>query len=316
MKNTIPLDSRKLRILIIGANGFLGTKILEIGHKLQNSKRFMFLAADIKNDHIDSKIPFYNIDITNHDLIIEKISKINPDIIIHTAAMTDVDGCEVNKSQAEKINVKGTKNVIAACKDLKVKLIFLSTDFIFDGQLKKNDSYKEDDLPNPLSFYGLTKYKAELAIYSSGIDFLVCRTSVLYGLNPYKLNFITWVLKKLKNHEEISIVTTQINSPTYVDNLAQIILELVDLKISGIVNTAGNTILNRYEIAQKTAEIFNLNENLINPIDTFEQKALRPKNAGLDISKLENILGSRNRIFSLEEGLKSMKKEFNDFKFP
>jgi dTDP-4-dehydrorhamnose reductase len=309
MKKTTLADESPKKILLIGANGFLGTNIIE---KIYNSrdykKNLSIIPADIRNDHLDSSLPFYYIDITDKKDTEKKILDLSPDVILQTAAMTNVDGCEVNKKLAHKINVEGTKNIISICKKTNTKLVFLSTDFVFDGEIETH-SYSEEDMPNPLSYYGKTKYKAELAIYASGINYLICRTSVLYGWNPHTLNFITWIINKLQNQEKISIVTTQVNSPTFVKNLAEILLKLVEINISGILNTAGDCILNRYEIALKCAEIFNLNPDLINPIEKFEQKAVRPKNAGLNLEKLKNLLGNELKIFSLEEGLKYMKED-------
>ena len=221
--------------------------------------------------------------------------------------MTDVDQCEVNRKLAYNTNVKGVKNVLETCKKIKCKLIFLSTDFLFDGIKKRGYHYKETDTPNPLNYYAQTKYKAELNIYSSGIEYLICRSAVLYGWNDKKFNFITWILNNLKKNITISIVTSQINSPTFVVNLAQIILKLIEKNARGIYHTVGDCVLNRFEMALKCAEIFEYNKNLIIPIENFEQKAIRPKNAGLSIMKLKNLLGSTFKIFNLDEGLTYMK---------
>ncbi|MFX1257037.1 MAG: SDR family oxidoreductase [Promethearchaeota archaeon] len=252
-------------------------------------------------------LPYYRIDITKAEETFKKIVKISSDIIILTAAMTDVDQCEVNKGLEKKINVEGTKNVIGACKKTNSKLIFISTDFVFDGT-KKEGLYKEIDLPNPLSYYAKTKYEAEQAIIKSEIDYLICRTAILYGWNAEKLNFITWVLNKLQQNQKISIVTNQVNSPKFVRNLAEIILKLREKDANGIFHTAGDIVLNRYEMALKCAKIFDYDEKLINPIENIEQKAIRPKNAGLDISKLKNLISAELKILNLEEGLNYMKK--------
>jgi len=291
-----------LKILIIGANGFLGTNLLQF----QDTFEAQFVAADINNSNIQPKTPFYHIDITNKNDTYKKLMNIAPDIVIITAAITDVDQCEVDKDIAKSINTNGPKNVIKACEAVNSKLIFMSTDFVFDGT-KMDALYNEDDVPNPLSYYAKTKYEAELAIIDSNLDFLICRTAVLYGWNKSKLNFITWILKKLKQNEQISIVTNQINSPTFVRNLAEIILKLIEKEAIGIYHTAGDLSLSRYEMALQCADIFNLDKALITPIEDFNQKAMRPKNAGLDVSKLKKLLGSELKIYSLNDGLNYMK---------
>ncbi len=306
MKNNTLTDDT-LKILIIGANGFLGTNLLRFKEEYETSEnQFHFVTADISNSNINPKMPFYHIDITNADDAVKKIINISPDITLLTAAMTDVDECEVNKELAKKINTEGPQNVIKACQTADSKLIFMSTDFVFDGT-KKEGLYNETDTPNPLSFYAKTKYDAELAIINSNLDYLICRTAVLYGWNKSKLNFITWILKKLELDEPISIVTTQINSPTFVKNLAEIILKLIEKEATGIYHTAGDGAINRYEMAIHCADVFNLNKSLISPLASLKQQAVRPKNAGLDISKLKTLLGSELKVYSLDDGLQYMK---------
>jgi len=182
----------------------------------------------------------------------------------------------------------------------------MSTDFIFDG-ISKEGNYNENDTPNPLSFYAKTKYNTEQAIITSEIEYLICRTAVLYGWNKDKHNFITWIINKLQKNEPIQIVTDQFNSPTFVKNLAEIILKLIEKDANGIYHTAGDCALNRYEMAIKCAEVFNLRNELISQIESFKQKAIRPKNAGLDISKLKRLLGSDFKIYDLDDGLNYMK---------
>jgi len=310
MKNNIKIDRDQKKILIIGANGFLGTNLIQ--YRDRNRKiyqDYFFIAADLQNNNVEKAIPFHFIDITNHESTYKKIVKISPDIIILTAAMTDVDQNEIDKDLAIRINTEGPKNVLAACKKTNSKLIFMSTDFVFDG--KKQGNYSENDLPNPLSHYAKTKYDAEQAIINSEVDYLICRTAVLYGWNPNKLNFITWILDKLQKNEKLRIITSQINNPTYVKNLAEIILKMIEKNSKGIYHTAGNGALSRYEMALKCAEIFNFNKNLITPINNIEQKALRPENAGLDITKLKQLIGTDISVYSLEEGLRDMKNNNN-----
>ncbi|MFX1453204.1 MAG: SDR family oxidoreductase, partial [Promethearchaeota archaeon] len=258
------------------------------------------------NSNLSPKIPFHPIDITNDYQIIKKINKISPDIVVLTAGMTNVDQCEIEKNLATKINLDGPKNIVKVCEKLGSKLIFMSTDFVFDGT-KKKGNYSEKDHPNPLNYYAKTKYLAELAIINSNISYLICRTAVLYGWNETKLNFITWVLNKLKEKEKITIVKDQINSPTYIINLVEILFKLMEKDAEGIFHTAGDDILSRYEMGLLCAEVFEYNKDLIIPIDSLKQIAKRPENVGLDISKLKNFIGSELKIYDLAEGLKHMK---------
>jgi len=308
MKNNIKIDDSSKKILIIGANGFLGNQLLQIGKNYKESTTdFEIIAADILNNYILPEIPFYFLDITKPQEVTKKILEISPEVIILTSAITNVDQNEIEKELASRINTEGPKHVLKACKKVNAKLVFMSTDFVFDG-ISKSGNYNENDEPNPLNHYGKTKYEAEKAILHSELDFLICRIAVLYGWNKDKLNFITWILNKLEQQEKISIVTNQINNATFAPNLAEIILTLIEKNAHGIYHTAGDGALSRYEMAIKCAEVFNCDKNLITPIDYLKQKAIRPKNAGLDISKLKKLIQSELKIFKLIDGLKYMKK--------
>ncbi|MHA1376701.1 MAG: SDR family oxidoreductase [Promethearchaeota archaeon] len=307
MKSNIKIDRVQKKILIIGANGFLGSNILQLSKiKEVMDLNYQFLAADIENSNIPIDVTFYHIDITNPQDTLKKIEVISPDVLLLTAAMTNVDQNEIDRELATTINTQGPKNVLEACKKTDSKLVFISTDFVFDG-ISKEGNYNENDIPNPLSYYAKTKYKAEQAIVNSEVDYLICRTAVLYGWNKKKQNFITWIINKLKLNEQIQIVTDQFNSPTFVKNLAEILIKLIEKDAKGIYHTVGDCTLNRYEIALKCAKIFNLNKNLISPIKSIKQKALRPKNAGLNISKLKRLIGSDLKIYNLDDGLNYMK---------
>ena len=301
------VNKRSKTILIIGVNGFLGSNILQLRKtKEVRDLNYQFLAADIENSNVPIDITFYHINITNPQDTLKKIEIISPDVILLTAAMTNVDQNEVDKDLAITINTEGPKNVLEACKKTNSKLIFMSTDFIFDG-ISKEGNYNENDTPNPLSYYAKTKYEAEQAIINSEIEYTICRTAVLYGWNKEKQNFITWVISKLQQNEPIQIVTDQLNSPTFVKNLAEILIKLIEKDAKGIYHTVGDCTLNRYEMALKCAEIFNLKKELISPIESIEQKAIRPKNAGLNISKLKGLIGSDLKIYDLDDGLNYMK---------
>jgi dTDP-4-dehydrorhamnose reductase len=307
MKNTMTVDKHSKTILIIGANGFLGSNILQLRKtKEVRDLNYQFLAADIENSNLPIDVTFYHINITSPQDTLKKIEIISPDVILLTAAMTNVDQNEVDKELATVINTEGPKNVLEACKKSDSKLVFMSTDFVFDG-ISKEGNYNENDTPNPLSYYAKTKYKAEQAIINSEIDYTICRTAVLYGWNKKKQNFITWIINKLQQNEPIQIVTDQLNSPTFVKNLAEILIKLIEKDAKGIYHTVGDCTLNRYEMALKCAEVFNLKKDLISPIEGIEQKAIRPKNAGLNVSKLKRLIGSDLKIYNLDDGLNYMK---------
>ncbi len=312
MKNNIKIDKNSKKVLLIGANGFLGSNILNLKNSKESiHQNLLFFAADLKNTRVIRNIPFYHLDITDSTFVSNTIAKISPDVIILTAALTHVDQCEINKSLATQVNVEGPKNVIEASKKINSKLIFISTDFIFDGTKEKGSYYSEFDPPNPLNYYAKTKLEAEQQIVNSEIDYLICRTAVLYGWNNEKLNFITWMLKNFEQNNKISIVKDQINSPTFIRNLAEIIIKLIEKDARGIYHTAGDSMLSRYEMAKQCAEVFGFSNDLIEGIDNLKQKATRPKNVGLNINKLKNLLGDELKIYKFEEGLRYMKRHKN-----
>ena len=292
------------KVFITGVNGLLGQQLVEVfSHKHQ------VFASDLHSDPFftNPDVKYESLDILDEDKLKTLISSFNPELIVNAAAYTDVDGCETNREKAWEVNVKGVENLIEICKQEKIKLIHISTDYVFDG---KNGPYSEEDLPNPISYYGKSKLEGELKIKKSGIDNIIVRTNVLYGLgeeiNP---NFFTWVLDKLRKKEKIKIVTDQLNNPTLADDLASAILELWEIKFTGIINISGSEYLSRYDFARNIAEEFDLKEDLISPIKTkdLKQKAPRPCKGGLKIELANRILDTK--LSDISQGLENLKKK-------
>lgn len=275
-----------MKILTTGSNGFLGTKLMSI-----LSKKFNVIGIDRESD------------ITKNE-VIDKIKRIKPDIIIHAAAYTDVDECEIEKEKCYDVNVNGTKNIIEAAKLINAKIIYISTDFVFDG---KKGNYKEEDTLNPINYYSKTKFEAEELVKKNS-NYLIIRSAVLYGYNNKNdnFNFVEWVIENLKGDNKIKIVNDQINSPTLIDDICYSIIKLINQ--TGIFNVAGSESISRYDFALKIAEVFNLNKNLIEPVTSEElnQRAVRPKNLSLDISKITSL---GIEMSNIEEGLLKMKKQ-------
>ncbi|MCK4497212.1 MAG: dTDP-4-dehydrorhamnose reductase, partial [Candidatus Aenigmarchaeota archaeon] len=266
------------KILVTGGAGLLGSKLIKLG-----SKDFEIIACYNRN-----KPGFGNIqkmDVIDRERVLEVVEKEKPDTIVHTAALTNVDYCEDHGEDAWKINVEGTRNIIEAAKRVNTKIVYVSTEYVFDGE---HGPYSEDDETSPLGIYAKTKLKGEEAVKDSGLDYMIIRTTVLYGIDKYKHNFVTWVIENLRNNEEIRVVTDQYGSPSFADGVARIIIELIKNRKRGIYNVVGSDMVNRYEFALKIARVFNLNPKLIKPVTTEElkQKSPRPKNAGLKTDKI------------------------------
>lgn len=295
----------KIKILITGSNGLLGQNLLELF--LKDTEKYQVVGFS-KGENRSGRTDFdyHEIDITNKQLLAEKTKQIRPDFIINTAAMTNVDACENDKESCYDLNVNVVKNLTTICAEIKAHLIHISTDFIFDG---KKGNYTEEDIPNPLSYYGETKLLSEEWLQKSSIDFTILRTILVYGLvnDMSRSNIVLWVKESLESKKQITIVDDQFRTPTYVEDLALACKISIDKKATGIFNISSNQLLSIYEIAQEIATTFQLDRDLIKPIstNTLNQTASRPAKTGFDLTKTNKIL---------EFNPKSFKEDLQRFK--
>ena len=279
-----------IKVVITGSNGLLGQSLLNLLLKDKDSYQVYGFSRG-KNRSGREDFNYISIDITEKEELDKKLEQIQPDYIINTAAMTQVDDCETNKQACDILNVDVVKWMTRFASKSKTHIIHLSTDFIFDG---KKGYYKETDKPNPLSYYGLSKLKSEQVLKDSKINFTILRTILVYGkvFDMSRSNIVLWVREMLEKNKEITIVDDQYRMPTYVEDLAMACKIAMDKKALGIYHISSNTLLSVYEIAQQIAETFDLNKNLIKPISTstLNQKAPRPAKTGFDLSKTNNEL--------------------------
>jgi dTDP-4-dehydrorhamnose reductase len=286
------------KVLIVGVSGLLGSKLYEIG-----KKRYQMFGT-----YLTHKVDWercFRLDATRRRDVFTLVGKVKPHLVIDTHSITNVDYCETHPEEAWRVNVEGTKNIAEACKTFGSKLIFLSSDYVFDG---RKSSYSEKDKPRPLNYYGKTKLIGERVIEALDVNHIIARTAVLYGLGGAgKRPFIIWVWENLKAGKEISIVIDQFNNPTLVDNLAEILFKLYEKDAVGLFHTVGRDNVSRYELAMRVAEIFDLDKGLIKPITTPElrQAASRPRKLELSTHKLQRLLGIVP--VGIEEGLKIVK---------
>ncbi|MFH1545319.1 MAG: SDR family oxidoreductase [archaeon] len=280
--------------------GFLGEKIKNVF----SEKDLQISTAGIEKG-CDAVL-----DLTNREKTIELIKKLNPNTIILTASISNVDYCELHPKEAESVNMLGTRNIVDACKETKSKLVFFSTDYVFDGAKGK---YNEEDSCNPINHYGKTKEEGE-KIVKELEDSLILRPSTLYGFNSLddKNTFVKFVVKQISQNQEVS-ASTQITSPTLIDDLADATLNLIEKNAKGVFHTAGSEAISRYDLAKKIAEIFSLDESKIKKVDLIPgAKARRPENSSLDIKKLTEEEISMSTI---ELGLKKLKFQLKEVKF-
>jgi dTDP-4-dehydrorhamnose reductase len=274
-----------MRVLVTGSNGLLGqhltTNLLE--------KDVVLLATSFGSNRIDSVENCYErLDISDYQETFKIIASFKPDVVINTAAATNVDECEHEKKKCNEINCQGVKNLLSAFKELQVSpyFIHLSTDFIFDGNKMV---YSENDQPNPISEYGRSKWLGEEAILKSDFkNYAIVRTSLVYGVGKAlnKGNIFLWAMEKLRNGEVLTIVDDQFRSPTYVKDLARACLTLTAKKYLGIINIAGPETRSMFDYIVKTAEYVGVDPNNVTPISSekLAQLAKRPPCSGLDIT--------------------------------
>ena len=298
------------RILITGINGLLGQKCAQ-----RMSRHFELFGCDIQEDSYseNNSCKYFDLDITNRDDLRKIILEIKPEVIVNTAAYTNVDGCEKHKEQCWKTNVEGVQNLAYAAGKIDARIIHISTDYVFDG---KNGPYKEDDTPNPLGYYGKSKLASENALIESDIDFAVLRTMILFGSGVNtRPNFVTWLIEKLKKGESVNIVNDQFGNPTIAEDLAIAVESCINLKKSGFYHVAGSEYIDRYSFALKIAQIFKVDESLIHPLTTAElnQTAPRPMRSGFILHKMKNELGIET--MNVEDSLKLLKKQMKSNRF-
>jgi len=293
------LKPHKRRLLVTGASGLLGNKIVELA----------------KNDY--AVIPLHNtkplhsnslkLDITDATEVLSLFDKLKPEVVIHTASETNVDKCETERENAWKTNVDGTHHIALACSDVGAKLVYISTDYVFDGE---KGNYNEQDKPNPINYYGITKLEGEKQAVKHCQKYVILRASVLYGWHPWKQNFVTWVINQLEQNKEIAVVEDHYTTPTLADNLAEITIEAIQKDLQGLFHASGSESISRYKFAIQIAKTFQLDQNLIKPIKMRQLTAWiakRPKDSSLNISKIQKQL--KTKLLNITEGLKRMRGE-------
>lgn len=287
------------KVLLTSGTGFFSsTWCLDTNHKFQNhtlsrsKKKFFY-----KN---------YKINFSNTKNIIKIVNKVNPDIILHTAAITDVDLCEEKPSLSKKINFNLTKKISDICKKKKIKLIFISSDQVFSK--KKNNL--ESSRTSPINVYSLHKSMSENYIAKNLHEYLIIRTN-FFGISPkVKKSFINFITFNLLNKNKINLITDIIHNPISIHHLITYIIRLHKLDVNGIFHISSDEKISKYDLGIKIAKIFGLNISLINKckISNIKFKAQRPNYMYLNNKKLKKIL--KIRIPSIQAQIKDIKKNY------
>jgi dTDP-4-dehydrorhamnose reductase len=283
-----------MKYLVTGSAGLIGNRIVSDLEK----------SGEVVYSCYNNMKPVYGIptklNLLNLDDVHKIFKKFQPDVIIHCAALTDVEKCEVDPELANSINVKATEIITKEAKELDSYLMYISTDYVFDG---KKGLYKETDLTNPLNQYGQTKLIGEKIVENKISKWSIIRTSTPFDVHSYKKTFPGWVFENLKNNKKINILEDQFTSPTYVPNLSKMILEIITRNLEGHFHLSGSNKISRFEFAKMIATKLNLDLSLLNPVSINDMpwKAMRPLDSSLDTSKINTILNTKP--FTIEKSL-------------
>lgn len=284
-----------MKVLVTGVNGQLGYELVK---ELKNKGYTDILAVD--KDEMD---------ITNKDMVNKVIKNYHPDVIFHCAAWTAVDKAEDEKEACYNVNVNGTKYISEAAKDIDAKLIYISTDYVFDGT--KEGLYEIDDEVNPKSVYGETKYQGEELVRQNNLKHFIVRISWVFGINGN--NFVKTMLRLAETRNELTVVADQFGSPTYTVDLAKLLVEMSETEKYGTYHANNEGYCNWAEFAEY---IFKVNDKEVNvkhiTSEEYPQKAYRPRNSKLSKQSLDD--NGFNRLPSWEDAVERYSKELKKVK--
>ena len=291
----------RIKVVVIGSNGLLGQTLVNKLYKHSKYQLYAMASGENRNSKV-AALNYFEIAITDFKSIKLQLNLIKPDFIINALAMTNVDVCEVEQTQCDVVNVSFVEQLARISFELGVHLIHISTDFIFDGVA---GMYRENDTPNPINYYGLSKLKSEKVIQKTLLKYTILRTILVYGkvANMKSRNIVLWVKESLENKTPIRIVNDQFRMPTYAGSIADACVLAMEKQATGVYHISGNEYLSIYDLAVQIADFYNLPKELIQSIATSElsQKALRPPKTGFDLTKAIDELGFKPLNFA--EGL-------------
>lgn len=280
-------------IMVTGSNGLLGGFLIPLlrqrGYRVLATGRG---SCRLPSEWFDDQVVYCSLDITEGMAVWNFIQEYRPRYIIHAAAMTQADDCEQHPVECWDVNVTATRFLCHAAASVGAYMLYVSTDFIFDGI---SGPYQETDVPGPVNYYGCSKLAAERAVMSSGITCAIVRTVLVYGRSDHQArsNIMTWVRDNLMAGKPIRVVEDQMRTPTYAGDLADGILRVLEQHATGIWHISGGEFLTPYDMAIATAAYLRLDAKLMTPVtaDTFSQPARRPLRTGFIVEKARTLLG-------------------------
>lgn len=289
-----------MKIIITGSNGFLGQHLT---YYLQNKGYKIFAISRGENQNVlTNNFNYTSVDLTDVATLKKVIQDIQPDVIIHNAAMSKPDLCHKNQEECILQNVTVTKNLLNAAANCKPYFLYVSTDFVFG----EDGPHNEEDVPAPLNFYGNSKLQAENLVKNSGLPCGIMRPVFIYGpaYENMKPAFLHWVKNSLEVNKNIKVVEDQFRTPTYVYDICEGVFGMIENKLIETIHLAGKEIITPYQMAVTVAKELGLNSDLIEPVnsETFPEIVIRAKKSGLSIEKAKRLL-NYNPI-SFQEGVK------------
>ena len=293
--------SNSMKFLVTGSAGLVGNQVIK---DLSDQNHQVFSCYhDIKPV---LGYPIF-LDLTDKQNIIDVMETTKPDIVIHLAAMTNVDLCETQPELAMNLNADATEILAKQAAKQNAFFVYVSTDYVFDG---KDGMKKESDKPNPLGMYGKSKLEGEHNVQNLASSWAIARISTPFGVHPTKKSFPIWVKENLEKNQQINVLVDQFTSPTYVPNLSKMIIEIATRQIVGVIHVSGASKISRYEFAEQIADKLSLDKKLIKPSSMNDMNwiAMRPKDSSLDVSKANEILNEKPQTItqSLEFFIKSL----------
>lgn len=295
------------KILVTGSNGLLGQKLV---YKLKDRDDVELIAtARGENRLLDQTgYTYYRMDIGEQSDVDRVIDLVKPDHIIHTAAMTQVDDCELDHESCDRANVDAVRYIVDAAERNDCHLVHISTDFIFNG---KEGPYDEEGVADPLSYYGIAKWKGEQIVQKSKLRWAILRTVLVYGIvdNMSRSNIVLWAKGALEKGNPINVVDDQFRSPTLAEDLADGCILAVDKNATGIYNISGKDQYSIIDLVRTVADYYGLDKSLIKPVSskTLNQPAKRPPITGFILDKARRELGYNPHSFV--EGIALMERQ-------
>ena len=276
------------KILITGGNGLLGQSL----RSFLSKENFEVIASGLRDDRLVNHNHVYiPLDVSNKTDCVNILNTFNPDIIINTAAITNVDYCEVNKDECLKVNADSVSHFLPFCKKNNKKFIQISTDFLFNG---KSGPYNETQPYKPINHYGFSKMIAEKNIFNADLsNFLIIRTCLVYGFKEDSNNIYMWVKRKLDKGDSVNIVDDQFRTPTVVSDLSQAILQAIQHDVKGVFNISSGEYLSIFDFVCNIVKAFGYDKSLLQRCKSnkINQKAARPKKSGLQVEKAIQAFG-------------------------